>query len=79
MPTKSLFSANTSSSTSVLSFPRSPARSVRRTASSLAEAKDQFERDLVDYADISHDLVDLTISESFPASDPGELSPRRLE
>jgi len=41
----------------------------------LAEAKGQFEKDLVDYADVSHDLVDLTISESFPASDPGELSP----
>jgi aconitate hydratase len=42
----------------------------------LAEAKGQFEKDLVDYADIDHDLVDLTISESFPASDPGELSPQ---
>ncbi|WP_285116446.1 aconitate hydratase AcnA [Leifsonia sp. fls2-241-R2A-40a] len=41
----------------------------------LTQAKDQFEKDLVDYADVSHDLVDLTISESFPASDPGELSP----
>ncbi|WP_433862245.1 aconitate hydratase AcnA [Streptomyces sp. L7] len=41
----------------------------------LSNAKGQFEKDLVDYADISHDLVDLTISESFPASDPGELSP----
>ncbi len=41
----------------------------------LSVAKDQFENDLVDYADISHDLVDLTISESFPASDPGELQP----
>nr|WP_179609348.1 aconitate hydratase AcnA [Leifsonia shinshuensis] len=41
----------------------------------LSHAKGQFEKDLVDYADISHDLVDLTISESFPASDPGELSP----
>ncbi|WP_158864532.1 aconitate hydratase AcnA [Leifsonia sp. AG29] len=41
----------------------------------LSRAKNQFEQDLVDYADISHDLVDLTISESFPASDPGELSP----
>ncbi|MFF1573744.1 aconitate hydratase AcnA [Leifsonia sp. NPDC058292] len=41
----------------------------------LAEAKGQFEKDLVDYAEVSHDLVDLTISESFPASDPGELSP----
>ncbi|MEN2737431.1 aconitate hydratase AcnA [Microbacterium sp. X-17] len=41
----------------------------------LSAAKTQFEKDLVDYADISHDLVDLTISESFPASDPGELQP----
>lgn len=41
----------------------------------LTAAKTQFEKDLVDYADISHDLVDLTISESFPASDPGELQP----
>ncbi|MEY9850916.1 aconitate hydratase [Leifsonia sp. EB41] len=41
----------------------------------LSSAKTQFEKDLVDYADISHDLVDLTISESFPASDPGELQP----
>src|SRR6478736_4276598 len=41
----------------------------------LDRAKQQFELDLVDYADISHDLVDLTISESFPASDPGELQP----
>jgi aconitate hydratase len=42
----------------------------------LAEAKEQFEKDLVDYAEIDHDIVDLTISESFPASDPGELSPQ---
>jgi len=41
----------------------------------LSGAKAQFEKDLVDYAEISHDIVDLTISESFPASDPGELSP----
>ncbi|GAB3579043.1 aconitate hydratase AcnA [Leifsonia lichenia] len=41
----------------------------------LSGAKEQFEKDLVDYAEISHDIVDLTISESFPASDPGELSP----
>jgi aconitate hydratase len=41
----------------------------------LSVAKDQFEKDLTNYADVSHDLVDLTISESFPASDPGELSP----
>ncbi|AGW41214.1 aconitate hydratase [Leifsonia xyli subsp. cynodontis DSM 46306] len=41
----------------------------------LSAAKSQFEKDLTNYADISHDLVDLTISESFPASDPGELQP----
>ncbi|QNE34006.1 aconitate hydratase AcnA [Leifsonia shinshuensis] len=41
----------------------------------LSAAKTQFEKDLTDYAEISHDLVDLTISESFPASDPGELQP----
>ncbi|QOD09238.1 aconitate hydratase AcnA [Rathayibacter toxicus] len=41
----------------------------------LSSAKAQFESDLTNYADVSHDLVDLTISESFPASDPGELQP----
>ncbi|ODA90391.1 aconitate hydratase [Leifsonia xyli subsp. xyli] len=41
----------------------------------LSAAKDQFEKDLTNYADISHDLVDLTVAESFPASDPGELQP----
>ena len=41
----------------------------------LSVAKSQFEKDLNDYAEIDHDIVDLTISESFPASDPGELSP----
>ncbi|MCX7522445.1 aconitate hydratase AcnA [Microbacterium sp. STN6] len=41
----------------------------------LTEAKSQFERDLVNYAQVDHDLVDLTISESFPASDSPELSP----
>ncbi|GAB3798031.1 aconitate hydratase AcnA [Humibacter antri] len=41
----------------------------------LDRAKDQFNTDLHDYAQIDHDLVDLTIAESFPASDPGELSP----
>jgi aconitate hydratase 1 len=41
----------------------------------LSRAKEQFNTDLHDYAQIDHDIVDLTISESFPASDPGELSP----
>ncbi|HWD62184.1 MAG TPA: aconitate hydratase AcnA [Humibacter sp.] len=41
----------------------------------LSHSKDQFNTDLHDYAQIDHDIVDLTISESFPASDPGELSP----
>ncbi|MHA7986603.1 aconitate hydratase AcnA [Rathayibacter sp. CAU 1779] len=41
----------------------------------LSRSKDQFNTDLHDYAQIDHDIVDLTISESFPASDPGELSP----
>jgi aconitate hydratase len=41
----------------------------------LSVSKEQFNTDLNDYAQIDHDLVDLTISESFPASDPGELSP----
>lgn len=41
----------------------------------LTHAKTQFEADLNNYADVEHDIVDLTISESFPASDPGELQP----
>ncbi len=41
----------------------------------LSHSKDQFNTDLHDYTQIDHDIVDLTISESFPASDPGELSP----
>ena len=41
----------------------------------LTEAKDQFGRDLVNYADVEHDLVDLEIAESFPASDPPANTP----
>jgi aconitate hydratase len=42
----------------------------------LSGAKTQFERDLNDYTEVTHDLVDLTISESFPASDPPEMTPQ---
>ncbi|MDL9979716.1 aconitate hydratase AcnA [Microbacterium candidum] len=41
----------------------------------LNHSKEQFERDLCNYADVEHDLVDLEIAESFPASDPPANSP----
>lgn len=41
----------------------------------LNRAKEQFESDLTNYADVEHDLVDLEIAESFPASDPPGNSP----
>jgi len=41
----------------------------------LSEAKSQFEKDIVNYADVEHDLVDLEIAESFPASDPPANTP----
>jgi len=45
----------------------------------LSEAKSQFEKDIVNYADVEHDLVDLEISESFPASDPPANTPENDE
>ena len=41
----------------------------------LSSAKAQFAKDLMSYAEIDHDLVDLGICESFPASDPPSNQP----
>ncbi|MBF4512985.1 aconitate hydratase [Plantibacter sp. VKM Ac-2885] len=42
----------------------------------LTDAKAQFERDLVDYATVEHDIVDLVGAGSFPASDPAGTTPQ---
>jgi aconitate hydratase len=45
----------------------------------LSESKSQFEHDLNDYTRVEHDIVDIVGTGSFPASDPGELSPEDAE
>ncbi|MFZ4895835.1 aconitate hydratase [Plantibacter sp. Mn2098] len=42
----------------------------------LSDAKSQFERDLNDYAQVEHDIVDLVGAGSFPASDPAGTTPQ---
>ncbi|RLP67982.1 aconitate hydratase AcnA [Mycetocola reblochoni] len=41
----------------------------------LTDAKEQFERDLVNYASTPVDIVDLASESSFPASDPASTTP----
>jgi len=43
----------------------------------LSHAKQQFESDLLNYAEIDHDLVDLEGSESFRLPTPRATRPRR--